>query len=318
MVAPVLASSAGPVGWGPPPDPPDGPGPLSSEMVAVHGVVLVLDVVVVVEVSVVGEVEVVESVVEDSVDVVVGEDEVAVSDVEVVESVVSVVEVSDDVLEVGDSGEDSVGGDDEVGDSVVEVSEVSEVSVVVSEVADVAEDSVDVVVGEDEVGVSEVVVVESVVGVVELVVVLVGAVEVEVGAVSQPGMVKVLLSRLTWPLRASARPATTVFVVTEIDVRAMIVPTKSEFVPSVAELPTCQKTWHAWAPLITLMSLAEAVIRVEAIWKMKTELGSPWPSRVTVPLTASGPVDLNTPAVSVCPTRSPATKAVGARLAASA
>jgi hypothetical protein len=44
--------------------------------------------------------------------------------------------------------------------------------------------------------------------------------------------------------------------------------------------------------LMMLMLLAEAVIRVEAIWKMKTELGLPWPSRVRVPLTASGPVEL--------------------------
>jgi hypothetical protein len=60
--------------------------------------------------------------------------------------------------------------------------------------------------------------------------------------VSQSGVVKVLSSRETWPLRASARPLTTVPVVTEIDVNAMIVPTKVDVVPSVAELPTCQNT----------------------------------------------------------------------------
>jgi hypothetical protein len=92
-------------------------------------------------------------------------------------------------------------------------------------------------------------------------------------------------------LRASARPSTVVPVVTEIDVNAMIVPVKEDVVPNVAELPTCQKTLQALAPLITLTLLAEAVIRVEAIWKMKTAFGSPWPSKVSVPLSASGPVE---------------------------
>jgi hypothetical protein len=44
--------------------------------------------------------------------------------------------------------------------------------------------------------------------------------------------------------------------------------------------------------LIRTTLLAEAVIRVEATWKMKTEFGSFWPSSVRVPLRNSGPVDL--------------------------
>jgi hypothetical protein len=56
----------------------------------------------------------------------------------------------------------------------------------------------------------------------------------------QSGVVKVLLSRVTEPVRASARPSTTVFVVTVIDAIAMIVPRNVEAVPNVAELPTCQ------------------------------------------------------------------------------
>ncbi len=81
-------------------------------------------------------------------------------------------------------------------------------------------------------------------------------------------------------------------VVTEIEVKAMIVPTKLELVPNVAELPTCQKTLHDWAPLIKTTWLADAVIRVEAIWKMNTASGLPWPSKVSVPLSEIGPVDL--------------------------
>ncbi len=48
-------------------------------------------------------------------------------------------------------------------------------------------------------------------------------------------------------------------VVAEIDVRARMLPTKVELVPSVAELPTCQYTLHGWAPLISTTRLAEAV-----------------------------------------------------------
>jgi hypothetical protein len=63
--------------------------------------------------------------------------------------------------------------------------------------------------------------------------------------VTQVGLVMVLSSRVTAPFLASARPSMVAPVVTEIDVRARMLPTKVEFVPSVAELPTCQKTLHA-------------------------------------------------------------------------
>ncbi|WIX77005.1 hypothetical protein QRX50_37175 [Amycolatopsis carbonis] len=75
-----------------------------------------------------------------------------------------------------------------------------------------------------------------VVGLVVSVSLVVGVVSVVGVVVSQSGVVNVLSSRDTWPLRASARPATTVPVVTVIEVSAMIVPTKFEVVPSVAEL----------------------------------------------------------------------------------
>jgi hypothetical protein len=102
----------------------------------------------------------------------------------------------------------------------------------------------------------------------------------------------VLSSRVTAPLRASARPEMVAPVVAEIDVRARMLPAKVELVPSVAELPTCQKTLHAWAPPVRLTSLADAVMRVEATWKTKTALGSPFALRVTVPVSPSDEVDL--------------------------
>ncbi|GHD84980.1 hypothetical protein GCM10010508_06910 [Streptomyces naganishii JCM 4654] len=100
----------------------------------------------------------------------------------------------------------------------------------------------------------------------------------------QTALVITLLSKVTAPLRASARPSTAALVFTVTDVRARMLPLKKEFVSRVAELPTCQNTLQACAPLTSRTLLPGAVIRVEPIWKMKTALGSPWASRVTVPV----------------------------------
>jgi hypothetical protein len=94
----------------------------------------------------------------------------------------------------------------------------------------------------------------------------------------------VFVSKVTAPLRASSLPATVAPVVAVIDVRARMLPAKLEPVPRVAELPTCQKTLHAWAPLMKTTRLAEAVISVDSVWKMKTASGSPWPSSVRSPV----------------------------------
>src|SRR4051812_38606355 len=64
----------------------------------------------------------------------------------------------------------------------------------------------------------------------------------------RPALMVSLIS-VTLPLRASARPCTVTALFIEIEVRAVMLPTKSELVPSVAELPTCQKTLQGWAPL---------------------------------------------------------------------
>ena len=55
-------------------------------------------------------------------------------------------------------------------------------------------------------------------------------------------VVMVSVSNVTAPLLASTRPSTVTSVVTVMEVRARMVPRKLESVPSVAELPTCQKT----------------------------------------------------------------------------
>ena len=102
---------------------------------------------------------------------------------------------------------------------------------------------------------------------------------------SQTLLVKVFVSRVTEPLRASARPSTVVPLFAVIDVNAMIVPTNWVLVSSVAELATCQKTLQLCAPLRREIVLFGAVIRVEPIWKMKTASGSPSASSVRVPVT---------------------------------
>ncbi len=102
-----------------------------------------------------------------------------------------------------------------------------------------------------------------------------------------------------------------------MDVRAMTVPTNVVLVPSVAELPTFQKTLHACAPLMSATVLLDPVMRVLADWKMKTAVGSPLASRVTVPSTPSDSVvPVYTPPTSVRPSSTLAA-APGPREAAS-
>lgn len=47
-------------------------------------------------------------------------------------------------------------------------------------------------------------------------------------------------SNVTEAFRANARPSTVTLVCTWMEVNARMFPVKVEFVPSVAELPTCQ------------------------------------------------------------------------------
>lgn len=140
--------------------------------------------------------------------------------------------------------------------------------------------------------------------------------EVElVGEVEQVGTVIWLLSSVTAPLRARSRPESVVPVCAVIDVWARMVPSNVVPVPRVAELPTCQKTLQACASLVNATIALDAVMRVLADWKMKTALGSPWASRVTVPVEDRA-VPVYTPATNVLPPSS-LTAAPGALPAAS-
>ena len=63
------------------------------------------------------------------------------------------------------------------------------------------------------------------------------------------------------------------------------IPLEVEPGPIVAELPTCQKTFPAWALPIRTTDESVAVVSVVATWITKTALGLPWASRVSVPST---------------------------------
>ncbi len=87
---------------------------------------------------------------------------------------------------------------------------------------------------------------------------------------AQVGTLIVSSSRVTAPLRARARPVMVAACCTVIELRARMVPTKTDDVLRVAELPTFQKTLQAWAPLARMTELPTSVISVEAgAWKIR-------------------------------------------------
>ena len=99
----------------------------------------------------------------------------------------------------------------------------------------------------------------------------------------------------------------------------MMVPLKVEYVPRVAELPTCQKTLAAFAPLMRTTWLLVPVVSALAIWKIKTAFALPWPLSVRTPLVPkpSVDVDLYRPGARVRPSRLPDTIVGTVRPAAS-
>ena len=112
------------------------------------------------------------------------------------------------------------------------------------------------------------------------------------GVVLHVGLVIVSVSSVTAPLRASTRPSMVVPVVTVMLVRAKIVPRKKEPVPSVAELPICQKMLQDWAPFVRLTTLADPVVSADPTWKTNTASGLPSPSSVRAPLSNSDEAEL--------------------------
>src|ERR1051326_6788792 len=109
------------------------------------------------------------------------------------------------------------------------------------------------------------------------------AADCNVAAAADVGIVMVLESNVTAAVRANSRPSTVAPVVTVIEAKARMFPLKTEPVPRVAELPTCQKMWAAWAPPLRMTWRPAVVVRVDAIWKMKTAFALPWASSVRSP-----------------------------------
>jgi hypothetical protein len=99
--------------------------------------------------------------------------------------------------------------------------------------------------------------------------------------------VTALVSSVTAPFRARARPVTRAPVVTVMLVNARMFPANDVAVPSVAELPTCQNTLPADPALIRTTDEALAVVSVLPILKMKTALALPWPLSVRVPVSCA-------------------------------
>ncbi len=88
-------------------------------------------------------------------------------------------------------------------------------------------------------------------------------------------------SIVTAPLRASALPDSVALVCSVMLVSAMTVPTKAVPVPIVAELPTCQNTLQAWAPLVSRTDALLPVINVLPVLNSQIAFASPPASRVS-------------------------------------
>jgi hypothetical protein len=144
--------------------------------------------------------------------------------------------------------------------------------------------------------------------------VVVNAVVVDVVVVKQVGRVIVLVSRVTAPVLAKARPIIVAPVVTVIDVSAMMVPMKWVLVPKVADLVTCQKTLQGLAPRIRTTLESLAVTRSLPIWKIQTLFGSFSPSSVRVPVICMSIGLLYIPPISVRPPSSAGTEVGGGLL----
>jgi hypothetical protein len=108
----------------------------------------------------------------------------------------------------------------------------------------------------------------------------------------QGGTFTMLVSKVTAPFRASALPFSVVPVVRVMSESARILPLKVEFVPNVAELPTCQKMLCGWAPPARTTELLPKVVSEEAIWNIQMAFAFPPPSRVSAPVMPIVDVDL--------------------------
>lgn len=88
---------------------------------------------------------------------------------------------------------------------------------------------------------------------------------------------------VTAPFLDNALPLSLAPVLNEMDSFTMMVPLKTEVVPKVAELPTCQKILEAFAPPARITFRPEVTVSDEATWITKTAFGLFFASKVTSP-----------------------------------
>jgi len=103
----------------------------------------------------------------------------------------------------------------------------------------------------------------------------------------------VLPAIVTAPFLANALPSSVAPVLNVMDCITKTVPLKTEVVPKVAELPTCQKMLEANAPPVRITLRPDVVVSEDAIFIIKTAFEIPFASKVRSPDdTASEEVDL--------------------------
>ena len=93
----------------------------------------------------------------------------------------------------------------------------------------------------------------------------------------------VLPAIVTAPVLANALPSSVAPVLKVMDCIAITVPLKTEVVPNVAELPTCQKMLDANAPPLRITLRPDVVVSVDAICIMKMAFAFPFASKVRLP-----------------------------------
>jgi hypothetical protein len=91
-------------------------------------------------------------------------------------------------------------------------------------------------------------------------------------------------SKVIAAVRANSPPSFVTPVLIVIEARATIFPANTVPTSRVAELPTCQNTLHAWAPLAKDTTATVEVMSVDPIWKTQALLGSPLPLRIKTPV----------------------------------
>ena len=110
-----------------------------------------------------------------------------------------------------------------------------------------------------------------------------------IGQTDTPQVLTLLPSSVTAPLRASALPFEFAPVVKVMLESARMSPVNDVPVPSVAELPTCQKTLLQLLPplLMTVTDEALAVVSVLPILNRKSAFALPRALRVNAPVSCA-------------------------------